>query len=58
MIRLQHENKMLQARQVDLGDERMATLTSQLEVANARINELETETRSKNRKLDFQYTVD
>lgn len=37
---------MLQARQVDLGDERSAELSSQLELANARNNELETEIRS------------
>lgn len=36
---------MLQARQVELGDERTVALTSQLEVANARVSELETETR-------------
>nr|XP_039258269.1 protein Hook homolog 3-like isoform X4 [Styela clava] len=58
LIRLQHENKMLQARQVELGDERTAELTSKLEVANARINELETETRLSNqRSLELQNQV-
>jgi len=36
---------MLKVQQTDLGDERVVSLTHDLELANARVNELETETR-------------
>nr|CAB3254082.1 protein Hook homolog 3 [Phallusia mammillata] len=51
LIRLQHENKMLKVQQGELGDERVVSLSSDLELANSRINELETETRLGGRRV-------
>lgn len=45
MIRLQHENKMLKLQQGELGDEKVLSLSGDLELANSRINELETDHR-------------
>ena len=45
LIRLQHENKMLKLHQGEAGDEKVLALSGDLDLANSRINELETETR-------------
>ena len=45
VIRLEHENKMLKLEQGELGDERINLLNADLEAANARINEIETENK-------------
>ncbi|XP_078485464.1 protein Hook homolog 3 isoform X2 [Ciona intestinalis] len=51
MIRLQHENKMLKLKQSDAGEEKINSLSTDLELANQRINELETENRVGNMKI-------
>lgn len=45
LIRLQHENKMLKLQRTASEDEQSELLQSQLDDANARKNELESETR-------------
>ncbi|CAK8688742.1 protein Hook homolog 3-like isoform X1 [Clavelina lepadiformis] len=50
LIRLLHENKMLKLQQGEIDDERIISLTSDLELANARINELETDNRLSNQR--------
>ncbi|KAI7812950.1 putative protein Hook-like protein 3-like [Triplophysa rosa] len=51
LIRLQHENKMLKLAQEGSDNEQIALLTSLLEDANSRKNELETESRLVNQRL-------
>jgi len=51
LIRLQHENKMLKLQQADDHQEKMLSLTTDLDLANKRINELETETRLDKQKI-------
>ena len=46
LIRLQHENKMLKLQQADDHEEKVQSLLTDLDLANKRINELETETRN------------
>lgn len=45
MIRLQHENKMLQMKLGENSDEKVQLLQSLLDDANARVNDLESEAR-------------
>ena len=45
LIRLQHENKMLKLEQGEAGKEKVVTLSNDLDLANSRINELETDHR-------------
>lgn len=51
MIRLQHENKMLQMKLGENSDEKVQLLQSLLDDANARVNGLESEARISNQKI-------
>jgi len=58
VIRLEHENKMLKLEQGELGDERINLLNADLEAANARINEIETENKiSKQRVCELMEQI-
>jgi len=58
VIRLEHENKMLKLEHNQLGDERLNSLTGDLDAANSRINEIETENRiSKQRSEEYQEQI-
>ena len=45
LIRLQHETKMLKLHQGEAVDEKVLALSSDLDLAHSRINQLEAETR-------------
>jgi protein HOOK3 len=58
LIRLQHENKMLKLQQADDHEEKVQSLLTDLDLANKRINELETETRlDKQKIMELQVNV-